>query len=143
MARHFTLDEARELLPSVAQTMRGAVDARLSLEAAEVVFRGLAERVTMTGGMLANPVEFLDQKAKREAAAQMLKQAVESLHSQGVQVKDLTTGLVDFPCYYRGAEVLLCWRLGEDTIEYWHGVDEGFAGRKPIDQRFVEHHRGD
>jgi hypothetical protein len=58
-------------------------------------------------------------------------------------VKDLDTGLVDFPTMYRGVEVCLCWKLGEGAIGYWHGVDEGFRGRKPIDQDFRDQHRGD
>ena len=47
-------------------------------------------------------------------------------------VKDLDTGLVDFPALHEGEEVLLCWQLGEDEVAHWHGVDEGFAGRKPL-----------
>jgi hypothetical protein len=48
-------------------------------------------------------------------------------------VKDADTGLVDFPAQVAGAEAFLCWRLGEDEIAYWHGIDEGFPGRKPLD----------
>jgi hypothetical protein len=51
--------------------------------------------------------------------------------------------LIDFPALYQGREVLLCWKLGEDRIAFWHGVDEGFRGRKPIDDEFRENHRGD
>jgi hypothetical protein len=47
-------------------------------------------------------------------------------------VKDLDTGLVDFPALHKGEEVLLCWQFGEDEVTHWHGVDEGFAGRKPL-----------
>ena len=50
----------------------------------------------------------------------------------GVDVKDPDQGLIDFPAVRRGREVLLCWKLGEDEVRYWHGVDEGFAGRKPL-----------
>jgi hypothetical protein len=58
-------------------------------------------------------------------------------------VKDLELGLLDFPTLYRGKEVCLCWRLGEPEIAFWHEVDEGYKGRKPIDQAFLENHRGD
>jgi hypothetical protein len=61
----------------------------------------------------------------------------------GVLVKDLDTGLVDFPTLFRGVEVYLCWKLGENGIEFWHGVEEGFRGRKSIDQDFLDHHEGD
>jgi hypothetical protein len=58
-------------------------------------------------------------------------------------VKDLDIGLVDFPTTFNGVEVYLCWKLGEPGIEFWHGVEEGFRGRKPIDREFLENHRGD
>ena len=57
---------------------------------------------------------------------------VEELERVGVQVKDLDRGLVDFPCLHRDRVVLLCWELGEDEVAYWHGADEGYAGRKPL-----------
>ena len=58
-------------------------------------------------------------------------------------MKDLDTGLVDFPTLFRGQEVYLCWKLGEPSIEYWHSVDQGFRGRKPIDRDFRDHLEGD
>ena len=57
---------------------------------------------------------------------------VDDLHELGVLVKDLDLGLVDFPTLRDGEEVLLCWRVGEDEIRYWHGLEEGFAGRKEL-----------
>ena len=67
---------------------------------------------------------------------------MERINNWGVQVKDLDTGLIDFPTLYKGREVLLCWKLGEERIAYWHGVEEGFRGRKAIDDEFREEHRG-
>jgi hypothetical protein len=58
---------------------------------------------------------------------------VERLEEFGVVVKDLDAGLLDFPSEREGRSVLLCWRVGEDAIEFWHGLEDGFAGRKPID----------
>jgi hypothetical protein len=52
-------------------------------------------------------------------------------------------GLIDFPTSYRGDIVCLCWKLGESRIEFWHSEEEGFAGRKPIDQEFREGHSAD
>ena len=57
---------------------------------------------------------------------------VDELQELGVQVKDLDSGLVDFPSSRDGEQVLLCWRLGEDEIAFWHGLDDGFAGRQPL-----------
>ena len=56
-----------------------------------------------------------------------------SSQALGVLVKDLDRGLVDFPALRDGEEVLLCWQVGEGEIAYWHGLEEGFAGRKPLD----------
>jgi hypothetical protein len=82
-------------------------------------------------------------RSRRDKAATELNQAVEKVHSYGCQVKDLRMGLVDFPTLYRGQEVLLCWKLGEEGIRFWHGLEEGFRGRKAIDSEFLSNHRGD
>jgi hypothetical protein len=55
-----------------------------------------------------------------------------------VQVKDIDIGLLDFPCEFEGRTILLCWKLGEPAITHWHGTDEGFASRKPIDERIAK-----
>ncbi len=68
---------------------------------------------------------------------------IERFQDAGCLVKDLEKGLVDFPTLFRGEEVYLCWKLGEESIQFWHGTHEGFAGRKPIDQAFLENHEGD
>jgi len=65
--------------------------------------------------------------------AEAVVACVERLEELGVQVKDLDLGLVDFPAVRDGADVLLCWHVGEDAVTDWHGLEEGFAGRKPID----------
>jgi len=70
--------------------------------------------------------------AYAELVAQ-LERCVAELDELGVQVKDLDLGLVDFPSRRAGEPVLLCWHVGEERVAYWHGVDEGFAGRKPLD----------
>ena len=67
--------------------------------------------------------------------ARAVKQAVEKVQEFGCLVKDLDIGLIDFPTLLKGEEVYLCWKLGEAGIRFWHGVQEGFRGRKPIDCR--------
>ena len=75
------------------------------------------------------------RKAEREKTLQRVKDAVAEIHATGVQVKDLDIGLLDFPCEVEGEIILLCWKFGEKEITHWHGTEEGFAGRKPIDER--------
>lgn len=58
---------------------------------------------------------------------------LERLEELGVAVKDLDIGLLDFPSVRDGVRVLLCWHVGEESVDFWHGLEEGYAGRKPID----------
>jgi hypothetical protein len=69
-----------------------------------------------------------------------LKNAVERILAHGCEVKDLDIGLIDFRTFYHGEEVYLCWKLGEVGITYWHGLSEGFRGRRMIDEEFLENH---
>ena len=64
-----------------------------------------------------------------------IARCVNAIHGRGAIVKDIDEGLVDFPAVREGAEILLCWRLGEDEVAHWHGLEEGFAGRKRLDPR--------
>ena len=95
------------------------------------------------GGVAVDRDSALQSRSRREDAASKLRAAIEEVQEIGCLIKDLDIGLVDFPTTYRGEEVYLCWKLGEPGIEFWHGVDEGFRGRKPIDQDFLQHHQGD
>jgi hypothetical protein len=143
MSRRFTLVEAQNLLPEVERLMRSAIDARGTYQQAENAIQAMNERIMLQGGMVVNREKALDAKARREQSAAVLRNALESVQQIGCLVKDLDTGLVDFPTLFRGTEVYLCWKLGETGIDFWHGVEEGFRGRKPIDQDFLDHHEGD
>jgi len=85
----------------------------------------------------------LEARTRRDSSAARLKASLQQVQEIGCIVKDLDIGLIDFPTTFRGIEVYLCWKLGEPAIEFWHGVDEGFRGRKAIDQDFIDHHRVD
>jgi hypothetical protein len=65
--------------------------------------------------------------------ARELQDVVDELTSIGIQLKDVDTGLLDFPAIREGEEVLLCWSVGEPAVEWWHGLEDGFAGRQRID----------
>jgi len=88
----------------------------------------------MLGGSFPPFAELHQLKGESEKAEQELRATVEEIQQTGCVVKDLDEGLVDFPCLREGEAVYLCWKLGEQRIEYWHGIDEGFAGRKPLDE---------
>jgi hypothetical protein len=136
--RTFTLDEALNLLPILESLLRTAIDGKKLIESVDEELQELAHRVFLRGGLLVNVVHMARRKAEREKAIQRVKDAVAEIDATGVQVKDLDIGLLDFPCEVEGRTVLLCWKLGETGITHWHGVSEGFAGRKPIDDRIAK-----
>src|SRR6266849_8984169 len=135
--RTFTLEEAQSMLPVLEGLVRSAIDGKKLIDAVDGEFQTLAHRVFLAGGLLVNVVHFARRRAEREKALQRVKDAVHEIDAIGVQIKDLDIGLLDFPCLVNGETVLLCWKLGEKRITHWHGTDEGFAGRKPIDERIT------
>jgi hypothetical protein len=142
MARYFSLQEAERALPEVERALRDAIFQKAEYQAAEGDLNRATQRIRMAGGSRVSPGPFLALRARKDAAYTALNAAVERVSELGAQIKDLDIGLIDFPTRYRGREVLLCWKLGEERIAFWHGVDEGFQGRKPIDDEFRENHRG-
>lgn len=131
----FTLEEAQSLLPVLESLLRQAIDGKKQAEAIDAEFQEIAHRVFLNGGTFLKIVPLAKRRADRDKAVQAVKDAITEISSIGVQVKDLDMGLLDFPCVVDGQIILLCWKLGEKAIEYWHGLEEGYAGRKPIDDR--------
>ena len=119
MSRHFTLDEATSLLPEVGRLIREAVHSKGRYESAETWLHELAQRIMMRGGVNVDTAMVESWKNQRESGGSSLKNAMEKIEEIGVLVKDLDTGLVDFPTLYHGEEVYLCWRMDEGAIEYW------------------------
>jgi len=142
MARYFTWEQASRLLPEVGRLLEAAVNARAQYGAAETALSELKKRIETMGGVNVDRSTILEIQESRTAAALSLENSLQAITELGVQVKDLDIGLVDFPTLYRGGEALLCWRLGEAGIGYWHGADDGFRGRKRIDAEFLDQHRG-
>jgi len=136
--RTFTLDEAQSLLPVLESLLRTAISAKKVVEEAEHEQQALQQRIFLTGGMFLDIVPLARKKAERAKAEQRAKDALAEIDSIGVQVKDLDMGLLDFPCEVEGQIILFCWKLGEKSITQWHGTQEGFAGRKPIDERIAK-----
>jgi hypothetical protein len=129
--RHFTPEEANDALTEVRPLVERMVARRREHLAALEHQEQLEQRIRGNGGGMP-PAELAAASEGVEEAARGLAGVVDELTDLGVQVKDLDTGLVDFPARRRGETVLLCWRLGEDEIGWWHRVDDGFAGRRPL-----------
>jgi hypothetical protein len=135
--RTFSLDEAQSLLPVLESLLRAAISGKKLMEEVEAEQQALQQRIFLNGGTFVDVVPLARRKAERAKAEQRAKDAMAEIDSIGVQVKDLNIGLLDFPCEVEGQTILLCWQLGEKSITHWHGTEEGFAGRKPIDERIA------
>jgi hypothetical protein len=134
----FSLDEAQSLLPVLESLLKRAIEGKNIAEEKETKLQELRHRIFLSGGMQVNVVTVMRQRAEIEKLIQQAKDAVAEIDSIGVQVKDLDTGLLDFPCMIDGEIVLLCWKMGESRIDYWHTVEAGFRGRQPLDERFIK-----
>ncbi|HKD84226.1 MAG TPA: DUF2203 domain-containing protein [Terriglobales bacterium] len=138
MSRTFTVSEAENLLPVLESLLRSAIQAKALIEEVDGEQQALSNRIFVNGGTMVDIVKVARRKAEREKALQKAKDAVAEIDATGVQVKDLDIGLLDFPCLVGDDVILLCWKLGEKGITHWHGMEEGFAGRKPIDERILK-----
>jgi len=143
MPRFFRLEDAQRLLPELEPVVRTIASLKKSFEEVDLELRASSERITLLGGTFVQREELALKRRRRDSLANTLKKSIDSVHEHGCVMKDLDEGLVDFPTLFRGEEVYLCWKLGEPAIEFWHGLSEGFRGRKPIDKDFLENHRGE
>ncbi|HEX5174930.1 MAG TPA: DUF2203 domain-containing protein [Gaiellaceae bacterium] len=129
--RHFTPEEANAELehvrPLVEQLVAGKQEHTAALERQEELER----KIRGNGGGIP-PAELAAATAEVDAVARRLARLVDEITEHGAEVKDLDSGLIDFPALRRGETVLLCWQLGEDEIGWWHRIDDGFAGRRPL-----------
>jgi hypothetical protein len=132
----FTLEEAQSLLPVLESLLKRAMEGKRSAEQAEANLSEIARRIYLSGGMKVDLASVARQRAEMETHLQCVRESLAEIDSIGVQVKDLETGLLDFPCRLDDQVVLLCCRTGELAIEYWHTVEAGFKGRQPLDERF-------
>jgi hypothetical protein len=135
--RTFTLSQAKELLPVLDGLLRGVLEKKRRMEEIDQKFQEVNSRILLHGGLLVDITPFAKLRAERDRLAEGIKDAVSEIGAMGVQIKDLDTGLLDFPCVVDGEVILLCWKMGEETITHWHNTTEGFAGRKAIDARIT------
>jgi hypothetical protein len=141
--RTFSLQEAQTMLPILEGLLRKCIDGKKLIETVDRELASLGERIFYSGGSLVDLKRTALRRAEREKAVQRLRDAMAEIDAIGVQVKDLDIGLLDFPCKVDDEIVLLCWKLGEPGITHWHGMQEGFAGRKPIDERILRAEPGE
>lgn len=126
--KHFTLTEARAALPALRRRLLRIGE--LLAEARRAPDAPSPPQVVILRGNGKGPIVSGAGRWKEEA-----QRLIEEIADEGIQIKDLERGLVDFPHFFGGDpahEVFLCWHLGEDTIEFWHEIDAGIAGRRPL-----------
>lgn len=122
--KHFTLEEARQTLPELRKLFHEAHHRR---HAAVATDNKLGERVRDLGQDIGGPdvdlmvFDFVQLNA-----------TVTAIQERGIVIKDFDRGLVDFPHLRDGQEVFLCWELDEPDIEFWHHIEDGYAGRERI-----------
>lgn len=124
MTRMFTVSEANALLPEVQKRLTALRETHAAImklrPQVEPLLRG-SDRGSAAGSRMV----LLFARFEGQLAA---------VKALGVQVKDFESGLCDFPAIHQGRPILLCYRLGESAVEWWHELDTGFAGRRPVDE---------
>jgi hypothetical protein len=133
----FTFEEAQRLLPVLKSLLNSAINGKKVMDETEKELEDLKHRILLSGGLFVDIGHAARRRAERDKAIQEAKDAMAEIEAIGVQVKDLDIGLLDFPCVVDDEIVLLCWKAGEEKIEFWHSMEEGFRGRKPIDERII------
>ena len=132
MPRHFTPESANDALGELRPLVEELVAHRRAQQRAQDERQELAAKIAGNGGGIdAQRLSDLEAEGERERIG--IARCVNEIHERGAIVKDLDEGLVDFPAEREGEEILLCWRLGEEDVAFWHGLEEGFAGRRPLE----------
>jgi len=129
--RYFSPDEVEALIPGLTRLMGEVMDRHGDVQQLGERVREERQRLTMVGGGMPS-ASWRDDAARLERMLAEVQERLKAIAALGGVVKDLGQGLVDFPHLREGREVNLCWKYGEDAIRFWHGMDEGFAGRKPL-----------
>ena len=121
----FTLDEANSLIPWLVETFR-------KLELLRQEYTSIQERFADLERASGNLADGDKLKVSAEHLARQIEEGVEEILDQGILIRDVSRGLVDFPSHRNGREVYLCWIGGEERIDYWHETDRGFSHREPL-----------
>jgi len=125
MSKYFTLQEANQALESIRPWMDEVQAIRQEILAHQPEIWNVMEKASGNGGnpTLSRMVKTFDR----------LDELVHKIQDMGAIIKDINTGLLDFPALKEGREVYLCWKYGEMDVEFWHEIEDGFAGRQSID----------
>ena len=136
MARFFDLDAANETLPELRTILETLRDERTQLIALRDEFARQTAPETTPGGTARPELDLAAERRRirlrMQGVIDQMQAGVARIDELGVTLREIETGLVDFPALVNGRQVWLCWRLGEGDVEWWHELSEGFGGRQPL-----------
>jgi hypothetical protein len=130
--RHFEPAEVERLLPELTRIVTRLLAARGEATAARERLQAEQQRIGIAGGGILDQVAWRRDAERIATQGRTMEAALKEIAALGGTVKDLDLGLVDFPHLRDGRTVNLCWKYGERSVGYWHGLDEGYAARKPL-----------
>jgi hypothetical protein len=130
--RYFTAADVEALIPRLSRIMEGVMAAHTDAGAARDRLQAEQQRISLAGGGVLDRGAWRADTERVERLTAEIRRGLEQIVQLGGVPKDLGLGLVDFPHLRHGEEVQLCWKFGEREIRHWHGLDEGYAGRKPL-----------
>lgn len=128
MKKYFTLDDANRQLPLIDPLLRELRDLQKEINDRHHQLRHAKAAL----GKIASPDSFFAEEAGLEFMVLQANQLIAKVQDLGAEIKNIEIGLIDFYTLIDGHEAYLCWRLGEPEIQFWHGLNEGFVGRKPV-----------
>jgi hypothetical protein len=130
--RHFTPDEVDQLIPRLAEIVGRAREHHHQATRLQQRLQDEQARIRESGGGLVDQREWKARAERLDGLAIEVREALREIHALGGVTKDLEMGLVDFPGRLGGETVNLCWKFGETAVRFWHGMQEGYAQRKPL-----------
>jgi hypothetical protein len=130
--RYFSPEEVEALIPRLTDLMAKLRGAHTAAATARERLQAEQQRLTLAGGGVLDRAAWEEATQSLARETRRVEQAVTKINALGGVIKDIGTGLVDFAHLRDGRVVNLCWKLGETAIRFWHGMDEGFAARKPL-----------
>jgi len=130
--RYFQPTEVERLIPRLARIVERVRRAHASGAQAREALAAETQRVALAGGAVVDRAAWRARREALEDSARDVQAGLEEIQGLGGAGKDLALGLVDFPHLRDGRAVNLCWKYGEERITHWHGLDEGYARRKPL-----------
>ena len=128
--RRFSIQEANDLLPQLSALLSDLKNKKAEMQDLQAQLQEVALQASRNGHGLEGRLQIMNDKAGR--LSDELKRLIEQVNETGCELKDIDQGLVDFRAIHLDREVYLCWRLGELRIEWWHELDSGFSGRRPL-----------